>query len=49
MEQPLDSAAGALGRAMRVYGVLLALATTTFVWLPEVARWPPYCTAPAEA
>jgi hypothetical protein len=27
---------------MRVYGVALALATSTFVWWPEVGRWPPY-------
>jgi hypothetical protein len=27
---------------MRVYGVALSLATSTFVWWPEVGRWPPY-------
>jgi hypothetical protein len=42
MAQPLDGPTKALSLAMRVYGVLLALATTTFVWLPAVARWPPY-------
>jgi len=42
MSQSLDRPAHALGLAMRCYGVLLALATTTFVWLPVVSRWPPY-------
>jgi len=42
MDQPLDGPTRALGFAMRVYGVLLAMATTTFVWLPAVSRWPPY-------
>ncbi len=41
-QPPLDGPADALGLAMRVYGVLLALATSTFVWLPAVSRWPPY-------
>ncbi len=40
--QPLDRHAVALGIGMRLYGVLLALATTTFAWLPAVSRWPPY-------
>ena len=42
MEQPVDRHAVALGIGMRLYGVLLALATTTFAWLPAVSRWPPY-------
>ena len=34
--------ARSLSIAMRVYGVALSLATSTFVWWPEVGRWPPY-------
>ena len=40
--QSIDRHTGALGHGMRLYGVLLAVATTTFAWLPAVSRWPPY-------
>jgi hypothetical protein len=42
MAEPIDRPADVLGLVMRAYGVLLALATTTFAWLPAVSRWPPY-------
>lgn len=38
----LQNPSRSLGLAMRVYGVALTLATSTFVWWPEVGRWPPY-------
>lgn len=38
----IDRPSNALGIAMRLYGVLLAGAPTSFAWLPAVSRWPPY-------
>ena len=31
-----------LSIAMKVYGIFLPIAVTTFAWWPEVGRWPPY-------